>query len=63
MKKINKNYMKLLLIGILVMNIGVISNYFIIINGDIIDFFKGLGIILVFTGFFKLLKIQRYKQS
>jgi hypothetical protein len=63
MKKINAKYLRLLAVGLLVMNIGVIINHFVNINIDLIDFFKGLGISLVFVSFFKLVKLKNYKQS
>lgn len=47
MKRANSRYLMLLSVGILVMNAGTIINYFIAINDDVIDFFKGFGISLV----------------
>ncbi|MCB0593674.1 MAG: hypothetical protein H6557_26085 [Lewinellaceae bacterium] len=56
MKKTNAKYPTLLAVGILVMNIGVIINYFVSINDDIVDFFKGLGISFVFASLWLLAK-------
>lgn len=47
MKKTDARHIRLIAVGILLMNIGTAVNYFIRINIDIIDFFKGFGIALV----------------
>ncbi len=59
MKKVNSNYLRYMAIGILVMNAGAIANFFIHTNEFVIDFFKGLGIVLVIASFWLAVKKQK----
>ena len=51
MKKMLNNEWRMLAAGLLLMNAGIILNYFIALNVDVIDFFKGMGIPLVLAAF------------
>lgn len=63
MQRTNKTYPRLLAIGLLFMNIWVFVNFYIKIDDDLIDFFKGFGFALVFASIFKLVKTRKNKHS
>jgi len=61
-KKINrKKFYRILAIGLLIMNVGTLSNLILKtnINIDIIDFMKGIGIVFVLFGSYKILNSKR----
>ncbi|HMQ60420.1 MAG TPA: hypothetical protein PKE06_07120 [Flavilitoribacter sp.] len=62
MKKTDAKYIRLIAAGILVMNIGTVINYFVRINIDIVDFFKGFGIALALGAFWLAAKQRRTNQ-
>jgi hypothetical protein len=62
-KKTETRFMMLLAVGILVMNTGVVVDYFVDIDNAIIDFFKGVGIALVLTSLFLSARGQQCRRS
>ena len=56
-----KKYYRLLAVGLLIMNIGTVSNLILKtnLNIDIIDFMKGIGIVFVLFSAYKILISNR----
>ena len=61
MKNNRKKVYKILAVGLLIMNMGTISNLILKtnINIDIIDFMKGMGMVFVLFGSYKILSSKR----
>ena len=60
-KENNKKFYRILASGLLMMNLGALSNLILKtnINIDIIDFLRGAGIVLVLFGIIKIINNKR----